>query len=217
MNGSSLKDKKTLEKKVIFSNDISREEINKLKPGAYNGRIWIVENPADVPGVMEKICSYDTVGFDTETRPSFKKGRVNHISLMQIAIPGEVFLIRTIYTGLLPSMIDFLENEDIKKVGVGLRDDITKLRLLKSFSPAGFLDLQEYSDQFRIDSNSLRKLAAIVLGIRVSKSQQLSNWEADTLDEGQIIYAATDAWVSLEIYNRLKKSVNHYGKDKDLS
>jgi ribonuclease D len=202
---------------VIFNNDISKEELNRLKPGAYNGRIWIVENPADVEGVIEKISRWQTVGFDTETKPSFKKGRVNQVSLVQIATPEEVFLIRTIYTGVVPHLIRFFENPAVVKVGVALRDDIGKLQLLKKFEPEGFLDLQEYSNQFLIESNSLRKLAAIVLGIRISKTQQLSNWEADTLNDGQIVYAATDAWACLEIYNTLRKSVNNYGKDQDHS
>jgi len=198
---------------VIFSRDITKEEINKLETGAYNGRIWVVENPADVDRVMAKISTFDTVGFDTETRPSFKKGRVNNVALIQIATPEEVYLIRSLYTGIMPSLVSFFENGNIKKVGVALRDDIGKLKMVHHFNPEGFLDLQEYTDQFRIESNSLRKLAAIVLGIKVSKSQQLSNWEADTLEEGQIIYAATDAWACLEIYETLKKTVNNYGKD----
>ncbi len=198
---------------MIFSSDISKEEINKLEPGAYNGRIWIVENPADMDQVMEKITAFDTVGFDTETKPSFKKGKLNHVSLIQIAIPSEVYLIRTIYTGFMPALISFFENENIRKVGVALRDDIGKLQLVKRFTPRGFIDLQEYSNQFNIESNGLRKLSAIVLGIRISKSAQLSNWEADTLTEAQMVYAATDAWACLEIYNKLKKSVNNYGKD----
>lgn len=213
MNGLFQNVKKIWEATVIFSSDITKEEINKLETGAYHGRIWVVENPADVDKVMDKIRVFDTVGLDTETRPSFKKGKVNQVALVQIATPDEVYLIRTLYTGLMPSLISFFENEAIRKVGVALRDDISKLRLIKHFTPGGFLDLQEYTDQFRIESNSLRKLAAIVLGIRISKSQQLSNWEADTLDDGQIIYAATDAWACLEIYNKLKKAVNNYGKD----
>ncbi len=212
MNGSSLNVKKIWEENVIFSSDISKEELNKLNPGAYNGRIWIVENPVDVEGVMKKISASKTVGFDTETKPSFRKGQVNHVALVQIATPEEVYLIRTIYTGFPPSLIAFFEDPGIYKVGVALRDDIGKLQLVKRFTPGGFLDLQEYSNQFHIESNSLRKLTAIVLGVRISKSQQLSNWEADTLNEGQIIYAATDAWACLEIYNTLKKSVNNYGK-----
>ncbi len=213
MNGSSQNDKKISEGKVIYNNDISKEEINQLKPGAYSGKIWIVDNPADVDSVMRKIGTFETVGFDTETKPSFKKGKVNQVSLVQIATGEEVYLIRTLYTGFMPSFIAFLENENVRKVGVALRDDIGKLQMVHRFKPGGFIDLQEYSDQFRIESNSLRKLTAIVLGIRISKTQQLSNWEAEVLNEGQIIYAATDAWSCLEIYNTLKKSVNNYGKN----
>ena len=213
MNGLSPGVKKIWEGKVIFSSDISKEDINNLKPGAYQGRVWVVENAVDVSNVMEKLRAFETVGIDTETRPSFKKGRVNQVSLVQIATPQEVYLIRTIYTGFPPSLISFFEDMNIHKVGVALRDDIGKLQQVVRFIPAGFIDLQEYSNQFNIESNSLRKLSAIILGIRISKSQQLSNWEADTLNEGQIIYAATDAWACLEIYEKLKKSVNHYGKD----
>jgi len=125
---------------------------------------------------------------------------------MQLAIPGEVFLFRLLRTGLTDEMIRLFEDEDIIFTGVAIRDDVRKLQQIKKFNARGFLELQQYSSFFKIEDNSLKKLAAIVMDIRISKSQQLSDWEARTLTEAQMRYAATDAWVCLEVYNILRNS-----------
>ncbi len=200
-----------------FKNSISKEEVNDLETGQFNGRIWIVEDSAGVRKAVKKLSQHNTIGFDTETKPSFKKGQINELSLVQLATPTDAFLLRTMKTGLPDSLRQLFENESILKVGVAIRDDIRKMQKLNPFLPRGFLELQEYSGFFKIEDNSLRKLAAIVLGIKVSKSQQLSNWEAAKLDDAQAIYAATDAWACLEIYNKLRNSINNYGKSQDHS
>ena len=125
---------------------------------------------------------------------------------MQLAIPGEVYLFRLLDTGLPPELIKLFEDEDIIFTGVAIRDDVRKLQGIKNFKPAGFLELQNYSSYFKIEDNSLKKLAAIVMDIRISKSQQLSDWEANKLTEAQLRYAATDAWVCLEVYRILRNS-----------
>ena len=200
-----------------YRSNISKEEVNDLETGQFNGRIWIVEDSAGVQKAVKKLSQHNTIGFDTETKPSFKKGHINDLSLIQLATPTDAFLIRSLKTGLPESLRQLFENEDILKVGVAIRDDIRKIRKLNSFVARGFLELQEYTGFFKIEDNSLRKLAAIVLGIKVSKSQQLSNWEAPKLDDAQAIYAATDAWACLEIYNKLRNSLNNYGKSQDHS
>jgi ribonuclease D len=188
-----------------YLNNISNEDIDKLETTHFTGRITVISHPADVPAVVKQISKFQVVGFDTETKPSFTKGTINKVALIQLAIPGEVFIFRINKTGLSKDLIDLFENPEILKVGVSIRDDLKKLREVAKFNQAGFLELQEYSNFFHIESNSLKKLAAIVLGIRISKSQRLTNWEAPELTEPQLIYAATDAWVCLEVYLRLSK------------
>lgn len=122
---------------------------------------------------------------------------------MQIATPNTVFLIRLKTTGMHSAIIRFLENEKILKAGVALRDDIKALQKLKHFEPTGFIELANMSKDAGLQVESVKKLAAVLLGFRISKSAQTSNWEADVLNEKQISYAATDAWVCLEVYHKL--------------
>jgi len=186
-----------------YLNNITNEDILKLETRHFNGIIHVISTPDKIPPAIDRIRDYPVIGFDTESKPSFKKGQVNKTALIQLAIPGEVFIFRISKTGLRDELTGLFEDKQILKVGVSIRDDLLRLSKLKRFTPGGFLELQSYSDAFRIESNSLKKLAAIVLGIRVSKSQRLTNWEAQDLTDEQLIYAATDAWVCLEIYNKL--------------
>ena len=194
------------EEQTKFLKEISKEEVNELNVKSFTGRITLIEDPSAVDLCINYVRRKAVVGFDTESRPSFKKNKKYPVSLIQIAIPGEVFLFRINKTGLHSSIIDFFRDKSIKKVGVSLHDDLNRLKSIHPFEPAGFVELQTLSSDHGIISNSLRKLTAIVLGFRISKAQQLSNWEADKLTEGQMQYAATDAWVSLEIYDALMKT-----------
>ncbi len=189
-----------------YLSNISHEEIDKLKTSSFKGKINVVSHIDDIPVAINEILKYQVTGFDTETKPSFKKGRINKVALIQIAIPGKVYIFRINKTGLTKDLINLFENKNLIKVGVSLQDDLKKLRALSEFNPSGFLELQKYSSSFLIESNSLQKLAAIVLGIRISKSQRLTNWEAPILSDSQLIYAATDAWVCLEVYNKLNNN-----------
>ncbi len=204
-----------MEERVNFKSNITKEEINDLGTGSFNGKIWVIEDVEGVNKAVRSLSRNPVIGFDTESRPSFRKGRINGISLIQLATSHDAFLIRAQKSGLPEALKHLFENENILKVGVAIRDDIKKMQKLNNFKPKGFLELQEYTNFFNIEDNSLRKLAAIVLGIKISKSQQLSNWEAERLDDAQALYAATDAWTCLEIYNHLKNSINHYGKSQD--
>jgi ribonuclease D len=156
-----------------------------------------------LPRVFDEIHQHPTVGFDTETRPSFVKGQIHKVSLLQLAIPQKVFLIRLNYTGMEESIVRFLESESIVKAGVGIRDDIKTLHKLRRFEAAGFVELSSMAREIGFEVESVKKLTALLLGFRISKGAQTSNWEAETLTEKQIMYAATDAWVCLEIYRRL--------------
>jgi len=153
------------------------------------------------------IQNINIFGFDTETRPSFKKGRLNKTALVQLATSDIAFLFRINLTGIPDLLVEILENSDIIKVGVALRHDLISLQKIRSFSPGGFIDLQQHVEQFGIRDKGLRKLTANILGLRLVKGQQTSNWESKTLIQTQLEYAATDAWVCYEMYNKLSRII----------
>lgn len=182
---------------------ISHEEINNLPLKSFTGKIDLVTSPEALPKVFSELENHKIVGFDTETRPSFVKGQIHKVSLLQLAIPHKVFLIRLNHTGIEENMIRFFENHTIAKAGVGIRDDIKILHKLKRFQPEGFVEISTMAREVGFEVESVKKLTALLLGFRISKGAQTSNWEAETLTEKQITYAATDAWVCLEIYRKL--------------
>jgi ribonuclease D len=186
-----------------FRTNITLEEINSLPLRSFQGKIILV-NDAETAGLaFEEINTHEVVGFDTETRPSFHKGQFYHVALLQIALSHTVYLIRLNDTGITKEMISFFENENILKAGVGVRDDIRVLQKLHRFKAEGFIELTTLSKEAGLQVESVKKLTALLLGFRISKSAQTSNWEAPSLNEKQISYAATDAWVCLEIYKKL--------------
>ncbi|WP_185154244.1 3'-5' exonuclease [Fulvivirga sp. M361] len=186
----------------MFAETISNEEINELDLKGYEGKITVVDNTSDLAPVFRKLKKETFVGFDTETKPSFRKGESNKVSLLQLAGADEVFLIRLNYTGITDQLKDFLAS-DVLKVGVALRDDIKDLQRLRHYKPQGFLELNQIVKDIGIESNGLRKLTAILLDFRISKAAQTSNWENAELTPKQLQYAATDAWVCYEMYKKL--------------
>lgn len=182
---------------------ISHEEINLLPLKSFHGKIVLITEPKDLHKAFKEIKEHDVVGFDTETKPAFVKGQVHKVSLLQLAIPHKVFLIRLNFTGMDGEIIKFLENEKILKAGVGIRDDIKILHRLGRFTAGGFTELSTMAREAGLEVESVKKLTALLLGFRISKGAQTSNWEAANLNEKQIMYAATDAWVCLEIYRKL--------------
>ena len=191
----------------MFKNKITKEELPEYKIHHFKGEIFVVKNMNDAQKATDILKKQDIIGFDTETRPSFKKGRINQVALLQLSTSDQAFLFRLKHISLPLSVLEILSNESIIKVGAAIRDDLKVLKKIKNFEPQGFIDLQTYVKKFEIESFSLRKLSAIVLGYRISKSQQLSNWDAPRYSRGQKVYAATDAWVSLEIFKKLKDSL----------
>lgn len=183
---------------------ISNEEINELPLGAFDGRVEIIDQAGQLEEAFAEIKKHSVVGFDTETKPVFVSGQFNHVSLVQIALPEKVFLVRLKSVGMAPQIIHFFEDEKFLKAGVALRDDIKALQKLKHFKADGFFELAELAKQSGLQVESVKKLTALLLGFRISKSAQTSNWEASVFNEKQISYAATDAWVCLNIYNKLK-------------
>ncbi len=184
---------------------ITAEEINSLPLRAYEGKVQVITESKNLARVFQEVTKHSVVGFDTETRPSFKKGQSYKVALIQLAIPNKVFLIRTHHTGLTEEFNAIFESERIVKAGVAIRDDIKALQAIKPFQPASFIDLSVLARQVGLQVESVKKLAALILGFRISKSAQTSNWEASTLTEKQIEYAATDAWVCLELYQKMKQ------------
>ena len=183
--------------------NISNDEINALPLHAFDGTVNVIQDKDELSHVFREISKHRIVGFDTETKPVFVKGQRHLVALMQIALPQQVFLVRVKFTGITQDIIDFLENDKILKAGVGVRDDIKALQVLKKFTPAGFVELADMARNAGLEVESVKKLTALLLGFRISKSAQTSNWEADRLDSKQVSYAATDAWVCLNIYRKL--------------
>jgi len=190
----------------MFKEKISKDEITDLPLKWFEGKIVVIESYEQVRIVAKILSEQRIIGFDTETRPSFKKGKTNQVALLQLSTVDHAFLFRLKKIGLPQEIKEILSNPEIVKAGVAIRDDIKGLQGMKDFKPAGFIELQDYAKELGIQDFSLKKMAAIVLGIRISKSQQLSNWESDSLSEAQQIYAATDAWVALEIYRSFSKN-----------
>lgn len=194
----------------MFRSEIDKEEINKLEVRQFEGEVRIIGDRAAFSDAIQEISKYDILGFDTETKPAYKKGVHNRVALIQVASTDVAWLFRINKIGIPDMLRSFLEDESLLKIGAGLADDMQRLRQLAQFTPGGFIDLQKYVEAFNIESKSLKKMVAIILGYKISKSQQLSNWELDSLTDQQLRYAATDAWVCLEIYHSLRNSLNDY-------
>lgn len=182
---------------------IDKQQLAKMPTEAFGGEIVVVDTPEAVDEAVGYLTLQGLVGFDTETKPSFKKGQVNNVSLMQISTDTRCYLLRLNKTGLTDSIRRFLEDETVTKIGLSLKDDFMVLHRIGEFTPQGFIDLQTTVKAFHITDCSLQKIYGIVFGRRISKSQRLSNWEAGTLSPSQCLYAATDAWACLRIYHTL--------------
>jgi ribonuclease D len=192
----------------MFPRQITKEEINELPLQRYEGEVVLITDEASLDEALQEIRQHPVLGFDTETKPAFKKGVVHPVALLQIAVPHKVFIIRLSYTGFTRGLSDLFADPDIRKVGISIRDDIKDLRKLSleqgvHFEADNIMELNEVASDLEVEHAGVKKLTAIFLGFRVSKSQQTSNWENPRLTEKQIRYAATDAWVCLEIYNYL--------------
>lgn len=187
----------------IYPENISTEEMQSFELSWFKGEIILVDNEEKFSKAITLLKGKKVLGFDTETKPTFKKGVTHKVSLLQLATNDLACLFRINKIGLPDELIDILSDESIIKTGVAIHDDLKVLKAIRKFSPHGFIDLQTFVKDFGIQSSGLKKLTAIVLGFRISKGQQVTNWEAEELTEPQITYAATDAWVCHEIYNRL--------------
>jgi ribonuclease D len=187
-----------------YQKTITAEEIETYPAYLYPGEIIVIESAAQVERAARDLSSAPAIGFDTETRPSFTKGVVHPVGLLQLSTDERVYLFRLNNCGLPAPLRELLANEETVKVGVGIRDDIRALRRVAEFSPASFIDLQRLVRAFGIEEMSFSKLMSIIFHVRISKRQRTSNWEATTLTPAQVRYAATDAWGSLKMYQALR-------------
>ena len=183
---------------------IDKKLISEMPKVVFPGRIIIIYTEDDARKAVTYLNRCSVVGVDTETRPSFKKGKVNSVALLQVATSDTCFLFRLNRIGIPDFLEEFLQN-DVLKIGLSLRDDFNMLRRANNKDPrvGNWIELQDYVSRFGIQEKSLQKIYAILFGEKISKSQRLSNWEADVLTEAQQQYAATDAWATLRIYQRL--------------
>ena len=193
----------------ILYNKFDKQLISQLPLAEFEGKIVVVVNPKETKRAVDYLLKSDILGMDTETRPSFKRGRLHLVSLLQVANMDTCFLFRLNYTGVTADIKRLLEDVTVPKVGLSLHDDVISLSKRANFTPGAFIDLQHHVKELGIEDLSLQKLYANFFGEKISKAQQLSNWEADILSDKQKKYAAMDAWACIMIYKeylRLKES-----------
>lgn len=182
---------------------ISKEQVAELETAVFPGRIIVIQSESEAEKAVSYLEKFELIGFDTETRPSFTKGVVRKIALMQLSTNDTCFLFRLNLIGIPECLIRLLIASDITKIGLSLKDDFAAIRKRIQLEPKGFIELQSFVKKFGIEDNGLQRIYAILFGERISKGQRLSNWEADILTEAQQKYAALDAWACLQIYNKL--------------
>ncbi len=187
----------------MYPKKINKSEVNELPLYTHEGEIVVVNDNATLSKALLHIKQHKVIGFDTESRPAFRKGQYFPVSLIQLAIPDTVYLVRVQKTGFTPALASFFADEQYLKVGISIRDDIKEMQKLGHFDAEACLDLNEIAKEMEIENAGVRNLSAIFLNMRISKGQQTTNWENDELTEKQQKYAATDAWVCLEIFQEL--------------
>lgn len=182
---------------------ISKQELAELPMAAYAGNIVVVDTKEDADTAVASLRNESIIGFDTETKPSFKRGQMNHVSLLQLSSHNTCWLFRLNHIGMPESVKELLEDKNIIKIGLSIHDDFHNLRKICDLSPAGFVDLQSYVKNFNIADNSLARIYGILFGKRISKGQRLTNWEAQELTPSQQAYASLDALACIHIYDYL--------------
>ncbi len=191
-------------RKIIY-NKYDKKEIAHLPVEVFEGHIIVIITAGEAERAVDYLLSQELLGVDTETRPSFKKGVIHKVSLLQVATPTHCFLFRLNIIGITPAIIRLLEDTRVPKVGLSWHDDILSLKRRTKFTPGLFIDIQKMVGKIGIEDQSLQKLYANLFGLRIKKREQLSNWDSMTLTEAQRRYAATDAWACIRIYEELRR------------
>lgn len=187
---------------------ISKEQISLYPVEEFTGKIIVAQTYEEADKAINYLSQFTTIGFDTETRPAFKKGNVHSVALIQLATENTCVLFRVNKIGFTPELVQLLSNPEILKVGLSLRDDFLSMGRRMEFTPQGFVDLQKIVSEHDISDISLQKIYALLFNKKISKNQRLSNWETETLSESQKKYAALDAWACLKIYEKLCPTKN---------
>ena len=193
--------------KKLIQNKVDKKTIATFPTVSVPGRIVVVLSATEAERAVDYLLSQPVLGFDTETRPSFKKGVHHKCSLLQVATGNCCFLFRLNYIGMCPAVKRLLEDNTVTKVGLAWKNDALGLHQLGEFQMGEFVDLQDLAHQLGIEDQSLMKLYANVFGERISKRQQLTNWERDVLEESQKRYAAIDAWACVRLYEEFKRMI----------
>ena len=192
----------TTENLPVEKRKISKAEINELPLIAWEGEIQILESAEEMEAAASILANESHLGFDTETRPSFKKGDYYPPALIQLATKHCVYLFRISETETFDPLLPILESPDILKTGVAIKDDVKELRAMEDFTPNGFVEIADITVKLGYENRGLRALAGLLLQGRISKAAQVTNWARPKLDNKQVRYAATDAWISREIYRQ---------------
>lgn len=190
---------------ITIQRTIDKAAVNEMPVVTFEGKIHLVNTPQQAEHAVNFLKQFPLLGIDTETRPSFSRGQQHKVALLQVSAQEHCFLFRLNLTDLTLPVIYLLENPAITKVGLSLHDDFMMLHRRAPFEPRGIVELQERVKLFGIEELGLQKIYAILFGQKISKSQQLSNWEAKELTQPQQRYAATDAWACLQIYHQLQR------------
>lgn len=203
----------------MFASNIKPEEIEKLELASFHGEIHVIDSLDDeFENAIRYLKSRHIIGFDTETRPCFSPNQPKYgTALLQLSGSDKAFLFRINKIGMPSKLCRILANNKIIKAGAAVADDIKGLQRYTNFKPGAFIDLQKIVGDYGIKDKSVKKMSAIILGVRISKTQQLSNWEADNLSESQQKYASTDAWICREMYKKLIKSEKISIKESDTT
>lgn len=191
-------------KKIIYRK-YDKTKIGSLPRVSFEGRIVTVITEKEAEKAVDYLLSQPILGIDTETRPSFKKGHVNEVALLQVSTHDVCFLFRLNLIGMSAAVIRLLEDTTVPKIGLSLRDDLMMLGRRAEFSRGCFIDLQNHVEEIGVEDMSLQKLYANFFGQKISKRDRLSNWEAEILKDKQKVYAATDAWACIMLYEELMR------------
>ena len=185
---------------------LSKNEINSLPQIQFNGDVEVLSSSDNVQAAVNYLMNYDLIGFDTETKPTFVKGPLNPPSILQLACIDKVYIFQLDNESLLKKLFPILSNENITKCGVSVDRDLIELMYLSPFDPLSFVDLGNIARDYEVPHHGLRGLVAMFLNHRISKGAQISDWSKTVLSPSQIAYAATDAWISLKLFEAFEQN-----------